>query len=40
MTITYGKPLDYHEYKAQVKDKEILEKVTNEIMENILELAK
>ena len=40
MTITYGKPLDYHEYKAQVKDKEVLEKVTNEIMENIIELAK
>ncbi len=40
MTITYGKPLDYREYKAQAKDKEILEKVTNEIMENILELAK
>lgn len=39
MTITYGKPLDYREYKAQAKDKEILEKVTNEIMENILELA-
>lgn len=40
MTIIYGKPLDYHEYKAQAKGKEILEKVTNEIMENILELAK
>lgn len=40
MTITYGKPLDYREYKAQAKDKEVLEKVTNEIMENIVELAK
>lgn len=40
MTITYGKPLDYREYKAQAKDKEVLEKVTNEIMENIVKLAK
>ena len=40
MTITYGKPLDYSEYKSQAKDKEVLDKVTNEIMNNILELAK
>ena len=40
MTITYGKPLDYTKYKSQVKDKEVLEKVTTEIMDNIIELAK
>lgn len=40
MTITYGKPLDYSEYKSQAKYKEVLDKVTNEIMNNILELAK
>lgn len=40
MTITYGKPLDYTKYKSQVKDKEVLEKVTTEIMDNIMELAK
>lgn len=40
MTITYGKPLDYTKYKSQVKDKEVLEKVTTEIMNNIIELAK
>lgn len=39
VTIKYGKPLDFSEYKGS-KDKEVLEKVTNEIMSNILELAK
>ena len=39
VTITYGKPLDYSQYKG-CKDKEQLDKITNEIMENILELAK
>lgn len=37
--ITYGKPLDYSMYKGS-KDKEILDKVTDEIMSSILELAK
>lgn len=39
VTITYGKPLDYSSYKGN-KDKEVLEKVTDEIMNNIIELAK
>lgn len=39
VTITYGKPLDFSEYKGS-KDKEILDKVTNEIMKSILKLAK
>ena len=39
VTITYGKPLDYSKYKGS-KDKDILEKITNEVMENILDLAK
>lgn len=39
VTITYGKPLDYSQYKG-CKDKKQLDKITNEIMENILELAK
>lgn len=39
VTITYGKPLDYSEYKGS-KDKEILDKVTEEIMNKIIELAK
>lgn len=39
VTITYGKPLDFSEYKGN-KDKEVLDKVTDEIMKNILELAK
>lgn len=40
MTITYGKPLDFKEYKSKIKDKETLEKVTKEIMDQILILAK
>lgn len=39
VTITYGKPLDYSKYKG-CKDKEKLDEITNEIMTNILELAK
>ena len=39
VTITYGKPLYFSEYKGS-KDKEVLDKVTEEIMGNILELAK
>ena len=39
VTITYGKPLDFSEYKGS-KDKEVLDKVTDEIMGNILELTK
>lgn len=39
VTITYGKPLDYSQYKGN-KDKEVLEQVTNEIMENIIKLTK
>lgn len=38
LTITYGKPLDYSKYKGN-KDKEVLEKVTNEIMDNIIKLS-
>lgn len=39
VTITYGKPLDFSEYKG-AKDKETLDKVTKEIMDNIIELTK
>ena len=39
VTIKYGKPLDYSEYKGK-KDKETLEKITKEIMDNIIELSK
>ena len=38
--ITYGKPIDFDEYKAKRKEKETMDKVTDEIMKNILELAK
>lgn len=39
VTITYGKPLDFSQYKGN-KDKEVLDKVTDEIMKNIIELTK
>lgn len=39
VTITYGKPLDYSQYKGS-KDKEVFDKITEEIMENIIELSK
>lgn len=39
VTITYGKPLDYSKYKGE-KDKDILDKITKEIMDDIIELAK
>lgn len=38
--VNYGAPLDYSEYKGKAQDKEILEKVTNEIMDNIIELTR
>lgn len=39
VTITYGMPLDYSEYK-RTKDKEKLEEITEEIMDKIIELTK
>lgn len=36
--ITYGEPLDFSEFKGS-KDKEILDKVTTEIMNNIIKLT-
>ena len=39
VTIIYGKPLDYTQYKG-TKDKETLDKITNEIMDNIIGLTK
>jgi 1-acyl-sn-glycerol-3-phosphate acyltransferase len=39
VTIKYGKPLDFSEYKNN-KDKEVLDKITGEIMDSILSLTK
>ena len=39
VTITYGKPIDFSEYKGS-KDKDVLDKVTNDIMSNIIELTR
>ena len=38
--IKYGKPLDFSEYKGRDKDKEVLDKVTEDIMNSIMELTK
>lgn len=38
ITLNYGKPLDFTEY-GKTTDKEILEKVSTEIMENIINLT-
>ena len=38
--VKYGKPLDFSEYKGEAQNKEVLEKVTDEIMSNIIELTK
>lgn len=37
--IKYGKPLDYSEYKG-TKDKDVLDKISKEIMDNIISLTK
>ena len=37
--LNYGKPLDFSEYYGKEKDKEVLEKVTSEIMDNIIMLT-
>ncbi len=39
VTITYGKPLDFSKDKANKKDKNTMDKVTSEIMEEIIRLA-
>lgn len=38
--IKYGKPMDFEEERKNKKDKEVMEKVTEDIMKEILELAK
>ena len=37
--LNYGKPLDFSEYYGKEKDKDILDKVTKEIMDNIVMLT-
>jgi len=37
--INYGEPLDFSEYKDKTNDKEVLEKVSNEIMNQIIKLS-
>jgi len=38
--ITYGKPMDFEEERKNRKDKEVMKKVTEDIMKEVFELAK
>ena len=38
--VNYGKPLDFSEYKTSKPEKELLDKVSKEIMDNIIMLTK
>ncbi len=40
VTITYGKPMDFEKYKTTRKEKETMDKVTDEIMKEVMNLAK
>ena len=40
VTIKYGKPLDYSEYKNSEDEKKALEEITEDIMKHIIELSK
>lgn len=38
--VSYGKPIDFSEEKKNRKDKEVIEKATEKLMNEIIELAK
>ena len=40
VTIYYGKPMDFSEYKSKKPDKEVLDKITKTVMEEVVRLAK
>ncbi len=40
VTVRYGKPIDYSEYKGKKLEKDELDKITQEIMDNIIKLTK
>lgn len=40
ITITFGNPINFDEYKQNKKEKEVLEEVTEKIMNSILKLSK
>lgn len=40
VTLNYGKPLDFSEFKSNKPEKEVLDKVSKEIMDNIIMLTK
>jgi len=40
ITLNYGKPMDFSQYKNKEKDKEVQEAVTKEIMKEVVRLSK
>ena len=40
VTVKYGKPIDYSDYKGKKIEKDELDKITQEIMDNIIQLTK
>ncbi len=40
VTLNYGKPLDFSQYQTKKPDKETLDKISEEIMDNIIKLTK
>lgn len=38
--INIGKPIDYSGYKDKINDKELMDKLTKELMDNIIDLTK
>ena len=39
ITLNYGKPLDYSQYQSKTPEKEVLDKVTEELMNTIIDLT-
>lgn len=37
--VNYGKPMDFSEYASQKSDKEVLTKITNEVMQEVVRLT-
>ncbi len=37
--INYGKPMDFSEYKDKISDKEVLTKITNDVMNEVIRLT-
>ena len=38
VTYRFGEPMDFSEYKGKAKDKEVLDMLTNRVMQRVMEL--